>query len=54
VLILHHGQVLRHGRLDVLRGELARNGRQESLEELFFRLTETPSSNAECRMQNAE
>ena len=43
VLILHRGRVLRHGRLDVLRGELASNGRQETLEELFFRLTETPS-----------
>jgi ABC-2 type transport system ATP-binding protein len=43
VLILHHGHVLRHGRLDVLRGELARNGRHESLEELFFRLTEAPA-----------
>lgn len=43
VLILHRGQVLRQGRLDALRGELVRNGRQESLEELFFRLTETPA-----------
>jgi ABC-2 type transport system ATP-binding protein len=42
VLILHHGRVLRHGRLDELRSELAANGRQETLEELFFRLTETP------------
>jgi hypothetical protein len=41
-LILHRGQVLRHGRLDALRGELLHNGRQETLEELFFRLTETP------------
>jgi ABC-2 type transport system ATP-binding protein len=43
VLILHHGQVLRQGRLDEMRGELDVNGRQESLEELFFRLTETPA-----------
>jgi ABC-2 type transport system ATP-binding protein len=43
VLILHRGRVLRHGRLDVLRGELASNGKQETLEELFFRLTETPA-----------
>jgi ABC-2 type transport system ATP-binding protein len=42
VLILHHGRVLRHGRLDDLRQELAANGRHETLEELFFRLTETP------------
>jgi ABC-2 type transport system ATP-binding protein len=43
VLILHHGRVLRHGRLGELRGELAANGRQETLEELFFRLTEAPA-----------
>jgi ABC-2 type transport system ATP-binding protein len=42
VLILHHGRVLRHGRLDDLRQELVANGRHETLEELFFRLTETP------------
>lgn len=41
VLILHRGRVLRHGRLSMLRSELASNGRQETLEELFFRLTET-------------
>jgi ABC-2 type transport system ATP-binding protein len=42
VLILHHGLVLRHGRLDDLRQEAAASGRHETLEELFFRLTETP------------
>ena len=42
VLILHRGQVLRHGRLADLRGEAAAGGRHETLEELFFRLTETP------------
>jgi ABC-2 type transport system ATP-binding protein len=41
VLILHHGRVVRHGRLDDLRTELAAEGRHETLEELFFRLTET-------------
>ena len=41
VLILHRGQVLRHGRLAELRGEASAGGRQETLEELFFRLTET-------------
>jgi ABC-2 type transport system ATP-binding protein len=44
VLIMHHGRLLRHGRLDDLRSELAANGRQETLEELFFRLTETPAT----------
>ncbi len=41
VLILHRGQILRHGPIDVLRGELTHDGRQETLEELFFRMTET-------------
>jgi ABC-2 type transport system ATP-binding protein len=41
ILILHRGSLLRFGRLDELRNELASgNGRQETLEELFFRLTE--------------
>jgi ABC-2 type transport system ATP-binding protein len=41
VLIMHKGQVLRHSRLDELRNELAREGRHETLEEMFFRLTES-------------
>jgi ABC-2 type transport system ATP-binding protein len=43
VLIMHRGRVLRHARLDELRQELAEGGRHETLEELFFRLTETPA-----------
>ena len=42
VLILHRGRVLRHARLDDLRNELAAEGRHETLEEMFFRLTESP------------
>jgi ABC-2 type transport system ATP-binding protein len=42
VLIMHRGRVLRHGRIADLRTELAAtNGRHETLEELFFRLTGT-------------
>jgi ABC-2 type transport system ATP-binding protein len=41
VLILHRGRLLRHGRLADLRSELTGDGRKETLEELFFRLTET-------------
>jgi ABC-2 type transport system ATP-binding protein len=41
VLIMHRGRVLRHGRLDELRGQLAAEGRHETLEEMFFRLTES-------------
>jgi ABC-2 type transport system ATP-binding protein len=45
VLIMHRGQVLRHGRLSDLRAELlAVNGKQENLEELFFRLTGTSAA----------
>jgi ABC-2 type transport system ATP-binding protein len=40
VLILHRGQVLRFGQLSQLRRELEANGKHETLEELFFRLTE--------------
>jgi len=40
VLIMHRGHVLRHGRLSELRRELHDvNGKHETLEELFFRLT---------------
>jgi len=42
VLIMHRGRVLRHARLDELRGELAAEGRHETLEQMFFRLTEAP------------
>ena len=40
VLIMHRGRVLRHGRLDELRNQLATEGRHETMEEMFFRLTE--------------
>lgn len=40
VLILHRGRQLLHDRLSDLRAQLAESGRQESLEDLFFRLTE--------------
>jgi ABC-2 type transport system ATP-binding protein len=47
VLILHHGQKRLHGNLAELRKEITEGGRQETLEEMFFRLTdstETPLS----------
>jgi len=40
ILILRRGQQLLHARLADLRRELTESGRQETLEELFFRLTE--------------
>ncbi|MBY0233257.1 MAG: ABC transporter ATP-binding protein [Gemmataceae bacterium] len=43
VLIMHRGRVLRHGPLSSLREEIAAQGRHETLEEMFFRLTEAPS-----------
>jgi ABC-2 type transport system ATP-binding protein len=42
VLILHKGRQLLHGRLADLRRAITESGRQETLEDLFFRLTETP------------
>jgi ABC-2 type transport system ATP-binding protein len=40
ILILRHGQMVRFGKLAELRSELAVNGQHETLESLFFRLTE--------------
>jgi ABC-2 type transport system ATP-binding protein len=40
VLILHRGRQLLRMRLDDLRREVNESGRQETLEDLFFRLTE--------------
>ncbi len=40
ILVLHRGRQLLHARLDELRRQVSGDGRQESLEELFFRLTE--------------
>jgi ABC-2 type transport system ATP-binding protein len=42
VLILHRGRQLLHGSLVDLRRQAAESGRHETLEELFFRLTEAP------------
>jgi ABC-2 type transport system ATP-binding protein len=42
VLILHRGRMLLHGRLDDLRRQAAEEGRHETLEDLFLRLTEAP------------
>jgi ABC-2 type transport system ATP-binding protein len=40
VLILRRGRAVQHGRLADLRQQAQANGRAETLEELFFRLTE--------------
>jgi ABC-2 type transport system ATP-binding protein len=40
VLILHHGRQLLHGKIDDLRRTLSADGKKETLEDLFFRLTE--------------
>jgi ABC-2 type transport system ATP-binding protein len=44
VLILHRGRQLQHGKLADLRRQIAEDGRHETLEDLFFRLTEAPPS----------
>jgi ABC-2 type transport system ATP-binding protein len=43
ILVLHRGRQLLRARLGDLRAQLATEGRQETLEQLFFRLTETPA-----------
>jgi ABC-2 type transport system ATP-binding protein len=40
VLIMHRGRQVLHARIADLRQEISDSGRQETLEELFFRLTE--------------
>jgi ABC-2 type transport system ATP-binding protein len=40
ILVLHRGRQLLHGRLADLRRQLSDDGRRETLEDLFFRLTE--------------
>jgi ABC-2 type transport system ATP-binding protein len=52
VLILHHGRKLLHGNLSELRREITESGRHETLEELFFRLTD--SAEAPLTVQPAE
>lgn len=42
VFIMHKGRILRHAPLEELRAEVAAEGRHETLEAMFFRLTETP------------
>jgi ABC-2 type transport system ATP-binding protein len=46
VLIMHRGRILRHASLETLRDEATQQGeegRPETLEAMFFRLTETPT-----------
>jgi len=40
VLVLHHGKQLLHASMIEMRHQLRETGRQETLEDLFFRLTE--------------
>ncbi len=42
ILLMHRGHKLLHGSLAELQGGLTADGRSEGLEDLFFRLTETP------------
>lgn len=44
VLILHKGRMLVHGNLADIRRKIDEEGRHESLEDLFFRLTESSES----------
>jgi ABC-2 type transport system ATP-binding protein len=42
LLILHRGRQLLNAPMTELRRQVAEDGRQETLEDLFFRLTEAP------------
>jgi ABC-2 type transport system ATP-binding protein len=44
VLLMHRGRKLLQGRMTDLRNEVTSEGRAESLEDMFFRLTESPDS----------
>jgi ABC-2 type transport system ATP-binding protein len=46
ILVLHQGRILVHGSLEELRRQIDENGRHETLEDLFFRLTETIDTGA--------
>jgi ABC-2 type transport system ATP-binding protein len=46
LLILHRGRQVAHGKLAELRQEISESGRQETLEDLFFRLTDSPPAEA--------
>jgi ABC-2 type transport system ATP-binding protein len=43
VLMLNRGRTVFHGSLDLLRDRIDEEGRRETLEDLFFRLTEAPA-----------
>jgi ABC-2 type transport system ATP-binding protein len=47
VLVLHHGRLVLRGRLDDLQRQIDADGRRETLEDLFFRLTEAPAGAAD-------
>ena len=47
VLIVHRGRQLLHSKLTELRREITESGRQETLEDLFFRLTERDDKTGE-------
>jgi ABC-2 type transport system ATP-binding protein len=46
LLILHRGRQVARGKLAELRREITESGRQETLEDLFFRLTDSPPAEA--------
>jgi ABC-2 type transport system ATP-binding protein len=44
LLVLRRGRMVWHGRLADLRAEASADGRVETLEDVFFRLTEGPAT----------
>lgn len=53
VLVLHRGRILVRGTLAEIRRELDDSGRQESLEELFFRITERADKSSSVEPHHA-
>jgi ABC-2 type transport system ATP-binding protein len=54
VLVLARGKKLLHGSLDALRQQIDESGRKESLEEMFFRLTESGAESDRTAPATAE
>ncbi len=54
VLILNRGEQVLHSKLADLRQQIQESGRQETLEELFFRLTEDPLPNPHSPLRPSE
>lgn len=53
VLMLNRGRTVFHGSLELLRNRIDEEGRRETLEDMFFRLTEAPADPVAVSAQEA-